>query len=211
MAICSWKRANHSHHSFVKQGDGSKLLTVALFSRLERFAHSHSFVKSDENKSLPSLLTKEQRSKELREQLALGHKKVKTVKNIRKNMNLFELICRFWEQLPRITSESLMSLCFKDGAKSNGSDSQLGIKKGKTVKHIRINMNQVAHDKRVTGVMHSFSWVKCFFTISLTKTSESLENWMRTMSEFPTLVGGNLLSWMNSTSDYQDSKDKRGF
>ena len=63
--------------------------------RLEQFAHSHSFVKSDENKSLLSLLTKEQRSKELREQLALGHKKGKTVKNICKNMNLFELISRF--------------------------------------------------------------------------------------------------------------------
>ena len=65
------------------------------------------------------LFKKEQLSEEQREQFDLGHKKwekqCKTVKKHLKNINFLEQIPLFLEQFARITSESLMSLFFKEG------------------------------------------------------------------------------------------------
>ena len=51
--------------------------------------------------------------------------------------------------------------------------------------------------KRKMGAIHSFSWANRSFTLSLTKTSDSLE---KPMSEFPTLEKGRHSDSLYSTS-----------
>ena len=94
---CSYFRVGNSLISFLsdslifckRKSDSlvktSKLLPLLLCrERHEQIAHGHSFVKSDGSKSLKSLFKKERMSKEQQELFALGHKRGKTVKNIRK-------------------------------------------------------------------------------------------------------------------------------
>ena len=73
--ICSWKEqiATVTLFSWARGANWSRL----LFSKEQQvqFAHSRSFLKSDESKSLPSLFTKEGLSKEQWEWFALGHEK----------------------------------------------------------------------------------------------------------------------------------------
>ena len=68
-------------------------LGIRFFERFARFcerksdsqiAHGRSFVKNDRSESLKSLFKKERMTKERREQIAFGHKKGKTVKNMHK-------------------------------------------------------------------------------------------------------------------------------